>query len=95
MIDRPRPRFALGRTVATPAALAALENAGQQAIEFLWRHHLGDWGTVDDEDRQANEDALQHGGRLMSVYETKQGTPLWIITEADRSATTVLLPEDY
>ena len=64
-------------------------------ILSLDRHARGDWGEPCDEDRQANDDALKNGGRLLSVYRTKEGTKFWIITEADRSATTVLLPEDY
>ena len=80
--------------VATPGALAALEKAGQQASEFLARHLVGDWGTVDAEDRQANEDAVKIGERILSAYVTKAGERIWVITEADRSSTCVLLPEE-
>ena len=90
-----KPRFSLGRTVATPGALAALETAKQAASEFLGRHNCGDWGEVCSEDAEANEQALIHGERLLSAYRTSQGTKLWIITEADRSATTILLPDEY
>ena len=88
-------RFSLGQTIATPAALTALEEAGQSPSEFLHRHVNGDFGELDAEDRQANEDALIHGERLLSSYLTKMGTKIWVITEADRSSTTLLLPEDY
>jgi hypothetical protein len=88
-------RFVLGQVVATPAALEALEEAGQLPQEFLHRHLAGDWGELDEHDRRANEEALRYGGRLLSAYSTKKGTRIWIITEADRSATTILLPQDY
>lgn len=86
--------FDLGQTVATPAALAALEAAGQTYWHLLDRHITGDWGTLPDEDRQANEDALAHGLRIMSVYPVGENK-VWVITEADRSATTLLLPDEY
>lgn len=88
-------RFELGQVVATPHALHALDEAGQQPEEFLKRHVVGDWGEVDDEDRAENEFALSRQLRIMSVYTLKSAVKLWIITEADRSATTLLLPEDY
>jgi hypothetical protein len=61
----------------------------------LQRHQAGDWGDVDEHDRQENELSLKNGFRLLSVYHAANGVKFWIITEADRSATTVLLPEDY
>jgi len=64
-------------------------------VDFLVRHVRGDWGEVCEEDRQENELALQQGFRLLSVYTTQVGEKLWVITEADRRATTVLLPSDY
>ncbi len=88
-------RFSLGTVVATPAALAALQATGQSPIEFLHRHVSGDWGDVGASDALENELALKQGLRLLSVYALADGTRLWIITEADRSATTLLLPEDY
>lgn len=91
----PTPRFAMGQVVATPAALAALEEAGQLPQEFLYRHLAGNWGELDEHDRQMNEQALRYGGRLFSAYTTKQGVRIWIITESDHSATTILLPSDY
>jgi len=88
-------RFALGQTVITPGAEEALELAGQTAIEFLRRHISGDWGELSDDDRKENELSLEQGFRLLSCYETRKGERLWIITEADRSATTILLPIEY
>ena len=88
-------RFSLGQTMATPDALAALTESGHSPCEFLRRHISGDWGDVDAEDQQSNEDALLHGERLLSAYRTGNGTKLWVITEADRSVTTILLPSNY
>lgn len=83
----------LGQTVATPAALGALDRP--DIVAALRRHASGDWGDVDADDRAANDDALRAGERLLSVYRSANGTTFWVITEADRSATTVLLPDDY
>lgn len=88
-------RFTLGQTVATPGALSALTASGQSPCEFLRRHISGDWGELDAEDQQSNEDAVLHGERLLSAYRTCTGTKLWVITEADRSSTCVLLPDEY
>lgn len=89
--------FRLGRIVATPAALAALEAAGGRVVSarLLRRHLAGDWGDLDAEDRAANYCALLEGARLLSAYVLSTGERVWIITEADRSATTLLLPSDY
>jgi hypothetical protein len=87
--------FELGRIVATPGALQALEAAGEQPAQFLDRHVSGDWGELDDEDKQENEFSLRNGFRIFSAYTTAAGEKIWIITEADRSATTILLPEEY
>ena len=92
-IDAPRPRFSLGQTVSTSNAFSALDS--HDAFAALRRHVCGDWGECGAEDWQMNEEALLSGGRLFSVYRDRSGTRFWIITEADRSATTVLLPEDY
>lgn len=89
------PRFALGQVVATPGALEALEEAGQLSQEFLHRHIVGDWGELDEHDREANERAVRGGDRIFSSYLTKKGTKLWVITEYDRSVTTLLLPSEY
>lgn len=88
-------KFHLGETLATPGALDALRETGQDPTEFFNRHQTGDWGLVCEEDWQANEDALKNEERLLSKYVSKNGTVVWIITEADRSATTILLPEEY
>ena len=87
--------FPLGRIVATPGALRALERANQSAAIFLTRHAARDWGELDREDIRENEYSLAHGFRLLSSYTTAAGEKLWIITEADRSATTLLLPDEY
>jgi len=81
--------------VATPGALAALEKSRQSPAKFLARHAAGDWGEVCQEDQRLNDEALQTGERLLSAYRTSCGDRLWIITEADRSATTILLPSEY
>ncbi len=83
----------LGQTVATPAAIDALTQP--DIVAALRRHASGDWGNVDAEDRTANDEALRDGTRLLSVYQSASGTTFWVITEADRSVTTVLLPDDY
>ena len=94
--DRPATgeiKFPLGQTVVTSTALAvlsALDIAGA-----LDRHRRGDWGEVSKDDAQTNERALKHGERLLSVYHLAEGTKFWVVTEWDRSLTTVLLPEDY
>lgn len=87
--------FPLGQTVATPGALAALDEANQFPIEFLRRHARGDWGSIHPEDRQTNEEALRCGWRILSAYLTRRNEKIWIITEADRSATTLMLPDEY
>jgi hypothetical protein len=88
-------KFSLGQLVATPGALRALEEAGQSPAFFLEKHQSGDWGTVDDEDKRANDEALVTGERLLSAYQTPRGVKIWVITEADRSSTCCLLPEEY
>ena len=89
------PRFALGKLVSTPGALAAFANAGQTPMEFLSRHVVGDWGQVDKADAAENELSVKEGFRILSAYTLRSGTKIWIITEADRSLTCVLLPEEY
>ena len=90
-----RPLFELGQLVATPGALAALEKAGQNAMDFLSRHMRGDWGELDEDDLRENDLGLKKGFRLLSSYRTSANEKLWVITERDRSVTTVLLPQDY
>jgi hypothetical protein len=95
MVDFARPLFALGQIVATPGALAVLEAAGQTPSEFLSRHVRGDWGDICTEDRGLNEEALKDGARILSVYHTAKGVTIWVITEADRASTCILLPDEY
>jgi len=85
--------FPLGQTVITPGALAALSPA--DVLTAIERHASGDWGNLDVEDRKANDQALVAGERLFSAYYSSAGEKFWIITEHDRSRTTVLLPEEY
>jgi len=79
--------------VSTPTALEQLTQ--DDILLGIQRHQAGDWGDVDEHDRQENESSLLQGFRLLSVYHSAAGVKFWIITEADRSVTTVLLPEDY
>lgn len=90
-----KAKFSLGRTVATPGAISALDAAEEMAADLLFRHQSGDWGEVPPEDAQANEHSLKHGLRLLSAYTLSTGVKVWIITEADRSVTTILLPSEY
>ncbi len=88
-------RFPLGRMLATPGALRAFEVADEPLLPYLERHARGEWGDLDEEDRRENDYSLTRHLRLLSAYRLRNGTKVWIITEADRSATTVLLPEEY
>jgi hypothetical protein len=84
----------LGRIVAILGALEVLSEAGEDPLRYLARHASGDWGDLDEDDRRENEWSLRHGWRVLSSYPVGEET-IWIITEADRSVTTVLLPEAY
>ena len=93
-------RFPLGQVVATPGALAALAQSRERPEKFLTRHQSGDWGDLCEEDCSLNKAALVNGSRLLSAYQTANGTRVWIITEAEddkgiRRSTCILLPEDY
>ncbi|WP_013627510.1 hypothetical protein [Rubinisphaera brasiliensis] len=90
-----KPRFPLGQVVATPAALEMLQRHGRTPLEFITRHHQGDWGDLCEEDRNTNETALNDSSRLFSAYKLSEDDRIWIITEADRSSTCVLTPECY
>ena len=90
-----KPLFALGKLVATPGAVEMLKAHQLSPFDFISRHWQGDWGDLDREDVQANQAALRYGTRLMSCYRINDDTRLWIMTECDRSATTLLLPEEY
>ena len=87
------PKFLLGQIVATPNAVAQIND--NEIRLALARHVRGDWGTLDKEDWETNEHALLQGARLLSSYRSSQNIKFWVITEHDRSITTVLLPEDY
>ena len=93
--ERGDRKFPLGQLVATPGAAAALEATGEHPTTYLRRHWRGDWGELDTEDVAENEFSLVNGLRLLSAYSLKDGTRIWIITEADRAATTILLPSEY
>ena len=89
------PKFPLGRVFLTQGAKEALSESKQDAFEFLSLHQQGNWGIVGKEDAQENDFSLKNGFRLLSVYRTSKNEKLWIITEADRSSTTLLLPSEY
>ena len=94
------PKFQMGRLTSTPGALEALQEAGQSAWEFLSEHIAGRWGTVDAQDKAANDNALRDGSRILSAYRLNTGVKIWIITEAEddhghRESSAILLPEEY
>ena len=89
----PIAKFRLGKIVSTPNALDRLTQ--DDILLAIGRHQAGDWGDVNEHDRTANESALVEGTRLWSVYHASNGVKFWLITEANRSHSTVLLPEDY
>ncbi len=95
IVDPRVPLFPLGMIVGTNGAVRALEVAGQGPQEFLDRHVRGDWGEVTEADKRENDYALQYGFRILSAYTTSAGERMWVLTEADRSATTFMLPEEY
>ena len=88
-----KPAFPLGHVVSTPGALEKVPSI--ELIKALGRHVRGDWGEVDTDDWQANDKAVAEGSRILSSYTATNGTKFWIISEADRSSTCVLLPEEY
>ncbi|UQO99549.1 hypothetical protein L0Z36_11615 [Burkholderia multivorans] len=90
-----RPRFKVGRILATPAALEAIADAHVSIIDLLIRHIRGDWGDLSESDRQQNELSIDAGLRLLSSYVLPGGQTVWVITEWDRSSTMFLLPGDY
>lgn len=89
------PLFPLGEVVATPGALELLDRTETNAHELLLRHRYGDWGNVPPEDGEANWEAVLNGSRILSSYDLTPDERIWIITEADRSVTTLLLPHEY
>lgn len=94
-------KFSLGRIVATPGAIQALQEAEQSPEHFLSLHASGGWGDLDAHDRHVNDRAIAHEGdpdkqaRVVSTYRTRNGVKLYVITEWDRSVTTILLPDEY
>lgn len=88
-------KFELGQIVSTPGALRAISNSLQTAFALIRCHSAGDWGELDEHDRQENELAIEKHNRILSAYTLSTGEKIWVITEADRSATTILLPEEY
>src|SRR4051812_35810533 len=92
--DDARPSFPLGRIVATPGALDLLDRHAINAIDLLWRHQHGDWGKVPVDDAVRNDEAARSGERVLSSYPIG-GETIWVITEADRTVTTLLLPSEY
>jgi hypothetical protein len=92
--DNTKPLFELGQVVATPAAIAAMEQLRIEPRQLLDRHVSGDFGDIDDEDRKTNEDAIDEGCRILSAYKFGKKA-IWVITEADRNSTCILLPSEY
>jgi hypothetical protein len=95
MLNERKFLFPLGKVFLTVGAREALSESNQQPFDYLERHQQGDWGIVGDEDAIENEFSLYNGFRLLSAYRTSQDVKLWVITETDRSSTTVLLPSEY
>ena len=100
MIQISKPDFLIGKLLATPAALEALEEANVDLIDLVERHIAKDWGDLSDDDKRLNDEALHDGSRILSAYILPSDVKVWIITEAaddngDRAATTALLPEEY
>ena len=93
--SNPKPLFPLGQIVGTPGAIEALNQAGQDPLDLLTRHVTGDWGELDEEDRAENDFSVKNNLRILSAYTLQTGVKIWLITEADRSATTILLPDEY
>ena len=88
-------KFALGQVIMTLGAAEAFAASGEDPLPFLARHQRGDWGTVNPEDAAENELSVAQGFRVLSAYTLRDGTRIWVLTEADRSATTLLLPAEY
>jgi hypothetical protein len=101
MGQKPQISFRLGQIVATPGALEALNRSGQTPDEFLTRHQRGDWGQLCAADAKLNDEAVAHEAdadhrtRVLSAYRTTLNERIWVITEADRSTSTILMPEEY
>ena len=91
--DRPKGKVVFMRGNELP--IAAIAKSGDDVMTLLRRHQAGDWGEICAEDREENELSLKHGCRLLSTYKLKDKTPIWVLTEADRSATTIILASEY
>ncbi|MTW34876.1 hypothetical protein GM655_18910 [Pseudoduganella danionis] len=94
-VNKVSPLFPLGLLVATPGALEVLKEYGIIPMRLIARHSRGDWGDVGRDDAKSNDRAVHSGARLLSCYRLANRVKIWVITEADRSSTTVLLPSDY
>jgi hypothetical protein len=88
-------RFLLGRVLATPGALRACEDAGVNPFHLLDRHWSGDWGDLPEEDKKENELSIDKQSRILSAYVIAPDVKIWVITEADRSATTIIRADEY
>ncbi len=96
MVTRAKePRFPLGQVMATPGAIQAMTDASTAPMALLMRHARGDWGEVCAEDARENDRSIGRGFRILSAYMLPTGVKVWVITEADRSITTILLPDEY
>ena len=93
--DEPNPLFRLGQIVGTPGALDALIEAKQEPVDLLHRHVTGDWRDLDEEDKKENELSVKEGFRILSAYHLETGVKVWVITEWNRSVTTILLPTEH
>ena len=93
--EEPKPLFALGQTLATPGALSTLAETEQEPMELLFRHVTGDWGDLPEEDIEENRLSVEKGFRVFSSYKLETGARVWVITEWDRSSTTILIPQEY
>jgi hypothetical protein len=93
--NAPMAKFALGQIYITPGADQAIEESGETPRTFLCRHQTGDWGDLGQEDQEANDRAVAGKERIFSAYHTERGVKIWVITEWDRSITTILLPQEY
>ncbi len=87
--------FSLGDVYLTPGVLDALQKSGEVPEKFLFMHESGDWGILGEDDKALNDEALRSGGRILSAYLTGKGAKLYVITEEDRSSTTITLAEEY
>lgn len=100
MVTVNSPKFSLGQVVATPGAVAVMNECEQSPWDFLSRHSVGAWGSIGKEDKVANDNALVDGSRIFSAYLLNNGEKIWIITDAEddsglRASTTILTPDEY